>query len=118
MWYLILFSRKNETRQEIALEKRKKVRAEHLARCKMLQDNHRLLIGGPCPVADIDDPKQWPEKGGFSGGMIIAKFDSLKEALKWANEDPYVTSGVFDGPVIVKPWYQTVGIGVEFGRGI
>ena len=33
---------------------------------------------------------------------MIAKFDSLEEAKKWADEDPYVAAHVFE-KVTVKP---------------
>lgn len=115
MWFLILYSKVSH--QELDLDLRKNIREEHLARLKILQNEQRLLLGGPFPAVDSEDPEMWVKNGGFTGGMVIVKFDSLQEAEQWANKDPYVTSGFFAGPVTVKPWYQTVGVGVEFGRG-
>lgn len=118
LYYLILFSRAPSTQKEIRLgiEVRQKVREQHLARCKALQGEERLLVGGPFPSTDVEDPDLWFRTDGYSGGMIIARFQSLKEAESWAMADPYVTSGFFGGPIVVKPWYQTIGSGVEFGR--
>lgn len=116
MWFMILYSK--DIRQENASnsDARENAREKHLARLKILQNENRLLIGGPFPPVDVEDPELWAKHGGFTGGIIIAKFNSLLDAKKWAYEDPYVTSGVFAGPVLVKPWFQTVGIGVNFGR--
>ncbi|OGT35711.1 MAG: hypothetical protein A2W28_02180 [Gammaproteobacteria bacterium RBG_16_51_14] len=84
---------------EDSLEKRKRVRSDHIARLQALQDEGRLLIAGPHPKIDSADPGP----AGFSGSLVIAEFDSLEEAEKWADADPYVTAGVYD-KVIVKPF--------------
>jgi uncharacterized protein YciI len=74
------------------LEKRKLVRAAHLARAKALADAGRILVAGPCPAIDSPDPGP----AGFSGSVIIAEFASLEDARAWLVADPYVTSGVFE----------------------
>ncbi len=82
-----------------SLEKRISVRAEHIARLQALQDEGRLLIAGPHPMIDSEDPGP----AGFTGSLIVAEFDSLEEAKKWANADPYSSTGVYE-KVIVKPF--------------
>ena len=94
MFYAII-SQDNEN----SLEKRLSVRTEHIARLKTLEDQGRLLIAGPHPSIDSDDPGP----AGFSGSLIVAEFESLKEAQSWADTDPYITAGVYK-EVIVKPF--------------
>ena len=94
MFYAII-SQDNEN----SLEKRLSVRTEHIARLKTLEDQGRLLIAGPHPSIDSDDPGP----AGFTGSLIVAEFESLKEAQSWADADPYITAGVYK-EVIVKPF--------------
>jgi len=84
---------------ENSLEKRKVARPAHLARVQILQDDGRLLLAGPHPRIDSEDPGP----AGFSGSLIVAEFDSLQEAQEWADGDPYVEAGVF-ARVTVKPF--------------
>lgn len=84
---------------EASLEKRKRARPEHLARLMALQDEGRLLLAGPHPRIDCEDPGP----AGFSGSLIVAEFDSLEEAQHWADADPYVAAGVY-ARVTVKPF--------------
>lgn len=84
---------------EDSLEKRKSVRADHIARLQALQDEGRLLIAGPHPKIDSEDPGP----AGFTGSLIVAEFESLEEAQKWADDDPYIAAGVYKN-VIVKPF--------------
>lgn len=74
------------------LERRRKVREQHLARARELLDAGRMILAGPCPAIDSPDPGP----AGFSGSVIIAEFDSLGEARAWIEADPYVTAGVFE----------------------
>jgi len=39
--------------------------------------------------------------------LVIAQFDSLEEAQSWANDDPYMESGAYEG-VIVKPFKKVL----------
>jgi len=78
-------------------------RPAHLARLHALQSEGRLLLAGPFPAIDAEDPG--PE--GFSGSLIIAEFASLDEAQIWANADPYVTAGVYVR-VSVKPFRKVL----------
>lgn len=74
-------------------------RAAHLARLTFLRDQGRLLLAGPCPAIDAEDPGP----AGFSGSIVIAEFDSLVTARAWADADPYVDAGVY-ARVDVRPF--------------
>ena len=82
-----------------SLPLRMKVREQHLARVQKLANEGRVLVGGPHPAIDSEDPGE----AGFTGSLIIAEFPSLEDAKRWAEEDPYSTSGVFAG-LEVKPF--------------
>ena len=84
---------------ENSLPLRKKARPDHLARLEYLQNEGRLIIAGPHPAIDSNDPGE----AGFSGSLIIADFTSLEEAQSWADADPYVAAGVYT-KVMVKPF--------------
>lgn len=70
---------------------RRRVRAAHLVRVKELVETGRLVVAGPFPAVDADEPTE----AGFVGSLIVAEFPSLEEAQQWAEQDPYVTAGVF-----------------------
>ena len=78
-------------------------RPKHLARLQELQNQGRLVLAGPCPAIDANDPGP----AGFSGSLIVAEFDSLDAATAWARQDPYVTAGVY-AEVTVKPFKQVL----------
>jgi uncharacterized protein len=82
-----------------SLEKRLAARPAHVARLQALQDEGRLLLAGPFPAVDAGDPAA----AGFSGSLIVAEFASLGKAEDWAQDDPYVTAGVYT-QVTVKPF--------------
>lgn len=82
-----------------SLEKRLAARPGHLARLQTLQDEGRLLVAGPLPAVDATDPGS----AGYTGSLIVAEFDSLEDAQRWAEEDPYTTEGVF-ARMTVKPF--------------
>ena len=82
-----------------SLSRRMDVRPEHLERIKALVDKGRVLVAGPHPAIDSEDPGP----AGFSGSLIVAEFESLEAAKAWADADPYVTAGVFES-VTVKPF--------------
>ena len=73
------------------LERRLAARAAHLARLQALLDAGRLLLAGPCPAIDAEDPGP----AGFSGSIVIAEFESLEAARAWADADPYIEAGVY-----------------------
>lgn len=86
-----------------SLPKRLTVREQHLARLKELQDQGRLLVAGPCPAIDSENPGD----AGFTGSVVIAEFDSLDDAKVWADKDPYIDAGVYQN-VIVKPYKKVL----------
>ena len=86
-----------------SLEARLAVRDEHVARLKDLLAQGRLIIAGPNPAIDSDDPGE----AGFSGSIIVAEFDSLQAAQDWADEDPYIKSGAY-ASVMVKPFKKVL----------
>ncbi|OZN25877.1 hypothetical protein CFY87_01325 [Actinobacillus seminis] len=94
MYYVIFAQDKPNT-----LAQRLAVREKHLARLQQLHDEDRLLVAGPNPAIDDENPGE----AGFTGSTVIAKFDSLDEAKQWASQDPYVAAGVY-GEVVVKPF--------------
>ncbi|MCD9466641.1 YciI family protein [Photobacterium iliopiscarium] len=98
MWYVI-FSQDVEN----SLERRMSVREQHLARLKELQQQQRLLVAGPMPAIDNENPGE----AGFTGSTVIAKFESLEQAQQWANADPYIDAGVYAN-VIVKPFKKVL----------
>src|SRR5689334_16981969 len=82
-----------------SLSKRQSARPDHLARLEALKQAGRLVLAGPMPAIDNNDPGD----AGFSGSLIIAEFESLAAAQQWADADPYVAAGVYAN-VIVKPF--------------
>ena len=85
------------------LDKRLAARPDHLHRLQQLRDEGRLLLAGPHPAIDSEDPGP----AGFSGSLIVAEFDSLEAAKAWADEDPYTLTGVF-ASVEVKPFKKVL----------
>ena len=81
------------------LAQRMEARAAHLARLVELRDCGRLLLAGPCPAIDAEDPGP----AGFSGSIVIAEFASLDAARDWAQADPYIGAGVYTR-VDVRPF--------------
>ena len=94
MWYAII-----SDDVEDSLSLRKVHRPDHLKRLHLLNDSDRLLIAGPHPAIDSNEPGD----AGFTGSLVVAKFDSLKEAQEWANQDPYFLNGIYK-KVVVKPY--------------
>lgn len=88
---------------ENSLEKRLGARPEHIARIQKLQEEGRLLLAGPHPAIDSEDPGP----AGFSGSLVVAAFDSLADAEAWAAADPFTLAGVYE-KVTVKPFKKTM----------
>lgn len=86
-----------------SLEKRMRARPAHVERLKDLKNNGKLLLAGPHPAIDCEDPGD----AGFTGSLIIAEFDSLEDAQRWADADPYIAAGVYK-QVIVKPFKKVL----------
>jgi uncharacterized protein YciI len=89
--------------REDSLESRMKTRPAHLERLSALRDEGRLVLAGPHPAIDSEDPGP----AGFSGSLVVAEFASLGEAEAWADADPYMAAGVYSS-VIVKPFKKVL----------
>lgn len=85
------------------LEKRLAARPEHLQRLQQLRDAGRLIVAGPHPAIDSEDPGP----AGFTGSLVVAEFDSLDDARAWADADPYVSAGVYQ-EITVKPFNKVL----------
>jgi uncharacterized protein YciI len=88
---------------ENSLEARMAARPAHVERLVDLKNQGRLIIAGPNPAIDSSDPGE----AGFSGSIIIAEFASLSDAKKWADQDPYILTGVYES-VSVKPFNKAL----------
>lgn len=88
---------------ENSLALRLSVREHHIARLNELQNQGRLVIAGPCPAIDTENPGE----AGFTGSLIIAEFSSLEAAQSWAEQDPYIAAGVYQ-KVTVKPYKKVL----------
>jgi hypothetical protein len=86
-----------------SLDRRLAARPAHLERLQTLQNQGRLLLAGPFPAIDGNDPGP----AGFTGSLIVAEFDTLEDARAWADADPYVAAGVF-ASVSVKPFRKVL----------
>jgi uncharacterized protein YciI len=84
-----------------SLEARLAARPAHLERLKALQEEGRLVLAGPHPALDSEDPGE----AGFTGSLIVAEFPDLDAAQAWASADPYRAAGVYR-EVLVKPFKQ------------
>jgi uncharacterized protein len=98
MFYLIY---SEDVENSLAL--RMSVREKHLARLRELQNQGKLLVAGPCPSIDSENPGD----AGFTGSLIIAEFNSLVDAQAWAEQDPYIAAGVYKS-VTVKPYKKVL----------
>ena len=86
-----------------SLSKRLEARPAHLARLELLRDQGRLVLAGPHPAVDSDNPGE----AGFTGSLVVAEFNSLEEAKIWADNDPYIEAGVYAN-VKVKPFKRVL----------
>lgn len=88
---------------ENSLDLRRHNRPAHLARLQALQSEGRLILAGPFPALDCDDPGP----AGFTGSLIVAEFSTLQDAQVWADADPYRQAGVYR-QVTVKPFRKVL----------
>lgn len=86
-----------------SLAQRQAARPAHLARLEQLRNAGRLLLAGPLPAIDAEDPGP----AGFTGSLIVAEFESLEDARAWADADPYVEAGVY-ATVDVQPFRKVL----------
>jgi len=98
MWYAII-----SEDVEDSLPLRAKSRTAHLDRMKALVNEGRVLVAGPHPAIDAEDPGP----AGFSGSLVVVEFPSLEDAQAWAAADPYAEAGVYAN-VIVKPFKRVL----------
>jgi uncharacterized protein YciI len=98
MWYAII---SEDVTDSLLL--RSKSRQAHIARLKALAADGRLLIAGPHPAIDAEDPGE----AGFTGSLVVVDFPSLDEAKAWADSDPYFDAGVYS-KVTVKPFKRVL----------
>jgi len=98
MWYAFI-----GIDNENSLSLRQAARPAHVARLNALRDEGRLLLAGPFPAIDAEDPGP----AGFSGSLIVAEFEDLAVARAWADADPYLVAGVYR-EVGVRPFRKTL----------
>lgn len=98
MWYAVM-----SEDVENSLPMRLKTRESHLSRLRALAADGRLLVAGPHPAIDAEDPGS----AGFTGSLVIADFPSIDDAKAWANADPYLEAGVYS-KVLVKPFRRVL----------
>lgn len=98
MWYTIIGQDTPDS-----LDKRMAARPAHVARLQTLQNEGRLLLAGPFPAVDAEDPGA----AGYTGSLIVAEFASLPAAQEWAKADPYVAAGVY-AKVRAQPFRKTL----------
>jgi len=79
------------------------VRPAHIERLNNLKNEGRLILAGPHPAIDNNEPGE----AGFTGSLVVAEFDSLEDAQAWADADPYMASGAYES-VIVKPFKKVL----------
>ena len=98
MWYAIYALDHPDS-----LAKRQSARPAHLARLNALRDAGRMLLAGPMPALDAEDPGP----AGYSGSLVVAEFADLAAARAWADADPYVLGGVY-AKVEIRPFRKVL----------
>ena len=98
MWYAIIAEDMPDS-----LEKRNQHRAAHRQRLEELTQSGRLLVAGPHPHIDNEEPGE----AGYSGSLIIAEFDNQQAAQEWARDDPFALAGVY-ARITVKPFKKVL----------
>ncbi len=98
----MLYAIISEDRKD-SLQGRRQARPNHLQRLETLKIEGRLILAGPHPAIDTDDPGS----AGFTGSLVVAEFDSLEAATNWADADPYIAAGVYE-KVVVKPFKKVL----------
>lgn len=94
MWYAVI-----SQDVENSNAGRAAARPDHVARLKALAEEGRVLVAGPHPAIDAEDPGG----AGFTGSLVVVDFPSLDDARAWADADPYISGGVYES-VVVKPF--------------
>lgn len=78
-------------------------RPAHLARLQQLAQENRLVLAGPLPAVDSNDPGE----AGFTGSLVVAEFSTLEQAQAWAAADPFIVHGVY-AESTVKPFKKVL----------
>lgn len=88
---------------ENSLQHRLLTRPAHLERLTQLLNEGRLLLAGPFPAIDSEEPGP----SGFSGSLVVAEFASLSQAQAWADAEPYLAAGVYN-KIAVRPFKKVL----------
>lgn len=88
---------------ENSLPLRAAARPAHIERLTKLRDEGRLVLAGPLPAIDSEEPGP----AGYRGSLVVAEFDSLEAAQAWAEADPYFASGAY-ATVDVQPFKRVL----------
>lgn len=86
-----------------SLKQRQSARPAHLNRLSELKEEGRLILAGPHPAIDSNEPGE----AGFTGSLVVAEFATLDAAQSWADQDPYIEAGVYEN-VTVKPFKKVL----------
>ena len=70
---------------EAALERRMKVREDHLAHARRMKQQGHLIEGGA-----LLDPE-----GNMIGSTLYARFDTIEDLNRYLGNDPYTTGNVW-----------------------
>ena len=89
---------------ENSLDKRLSARPDHVCRLQELQDEGRLLIAGPHPHIDSEDPGP----AGFSGSLIVAEFDSLQSQHRHGQMPTLTSPPGYMKTSSLKPFQESV----------
>jgi len=68
MWYAVISEDNDDS-----LPARQGARQAHLSRLTCLRDEGRLLVAGPHPAIDAEEPGS----AGFTGSLVVADFPSF-----------------------------------------
>ena len=71
---------------ENSLPARQQARPAHLERLQALLDAGRLVLAGPSPAIDSDNPGD----AGFTGSVVVAEFPSLEKANEALESKEYL----------------------------
>ena len=86
-----------------SLALRQTAREDHLKRLDQLKEEGRLILAGPHPAIDSENPGE----AGFTGSLIVAEFGDQASAQVWADADPYIAAGVYQ-KIVVKPFKKVL----------
>lgn len=88
--YLIIARDGNDAE---ALDRRMRVRPDHFKGAKVLKEKNNFILGG----AILD------HAGKMTGSVMILQFENEEEMKEWFENEPYVTSNVWQS-IELKPF--------------